>query len=380
MPTAGPTEYIDKKTGELRRLQSPRDYLLTEALPNAAQTGLLGIKSIIAYSIFGPVGLAVAAAGYVFARHGVLSGATRSHDQKYDSPFKADAFSTRYDLTQATDRQRFAKNYGHLQPKLMVDVLHMTKTLGMNQIPIIEVYDPVDFGSGKIEKELVNRYAGVATTSRPDGKNPVLMIGAGALQSTTPDEMRTILAHEMTHAKLNHLRQQYLHVARRVANSMLNTLLIAGAILGPLPLLPTLGFVFVTDIAQKAIENIRSRRREHLCDQGAALITGQTKEFASGLNKVSRALIHANSFLANRKRLQHGQPSLPMQEPGPLRKFILATHPDNKSRLARVADFGKKYPDFCARQKSKFAETFNAVARHEKKKPPQYAQAPQRRL
>lgn len=369
MSAALPQKYIDKKTGVLRRLQSPRDYFLTETLPDIAHLGILGLKTAVAYSFFGPLALAIPAASYVMTRQSMLYSGTKEHDKHFSSPVKSDGVSQRFHLSNAEDRARFTRSYGRHQPKLMMDVLHMTRSLGMKELPMIEVIDPVDFGRGKAEKKLVNMYAGVATISRPDGKKPVLVIGAGAMQSVQPDEMRTIIAHEMTHAKLNHTRQNYLHIARRAANGALNLMLLATAVLGPLPLLPVIGFAVVTNIAQHTIENVRSRRREHLCDQGAALITGQTKEFISGLDKISRALAYANTALINRERLRKGQPPASPQEPGSVTKFFLATHPDKKSRFKRVAAFGQKFPDFCAQQKSGFAQAF-AQAAAKKKTPP----------
>jgi|GEM_PF-4544297 len=380
MPTAGPSGYIDKKTGELRRLQTLRDYLLTEALPAAAHMGLLGLKSAIVYTVFGPGGLIVPAAGYLLTRQNVLAGATRSHEAKYNSPFKSDALSVRFDLTQEKDRQEYMRRYGGLQPNLLTDVLHIAKTIGLNELPTVEIIDPARFDVAKNELELRNLHAGIAMTCRPDGKRPVLMFGAGAMENIAPDEMRGIVAHEMTHAKLNHPRQKYLHTARMAGNTILNVFLFGATLLGALPLLPTLGFIVVTGLAQQAVESIRSRRREHLCDQGAALITGHTKEFTSGLNKVSKSLSYLRTFMINRERLKKGLPSMEPAETGKLLKFIFATHPDDAPRLKRVADFGKKYPDFCTLQKSKFAATFNAVATYEKKKPPQPARAPQRLL
>lgn len=379
MPVAGPNQYIDKKTGELRRLQSFRDYILTEALPTAAHIGLLGLKGVVVYSVFGPLGLLAPAAGYLVTRQRTLSSATRSHNENYDSPIKEDALSRWFDLNDAQDRQAFTDHYGLMQPNLMIDVLHMTKTLGMEELPIIEIIDPANFDVKKGELDLRNLHASLAMTCRPDGKRPVLIIGAGAMESMKPDEMRCVVAHEMTHAKLNHTRQKYLHTARRVASRIFNVLLVGGIIFGALPILPTLGFIAVTNLAQHTVENIRSRRHEHLCDQGAALITGQTKEFTSAMNKISRALAHLNTSMANRKRVAKGLPEVPLPEPGKLLTFIFATHPDDDVRLKRIADFGQKYPDFCAQQKSKFAETFNKVAAA-KKKPPQAIQAPQRRF
>lgn len=380
MTVIGPSEYIDKKTGELRRLQSFRDYALTEALPTAAHAGLHIIKGAALYAVAGPLALLPPIATYLISRRNILAAATRSHDLYYNDPYKADDYSLRFDLTKAQDRQEFARRYGHIQPKLMIDVLHMTKTLGMEDLPMIEVVDPKSFDVGKEERERRNRYAGVAVTSRPDGKKPVLVIGAGAMQSISPDEMRGIIGHEMTHAKLKHIKQRYLNLARKPLNSIFNWMLVGAAVFGGLPLIPTLGFILVSKVAHHAIDNIRSRRREHLCDQGAALITGHTTDFITGMRKISNALSHINAYLTKRDLAKKGIHVTAMPAPGKITKFILATHPDDLPRLQRAANFGKKYPAYCAQQRSKFAQTFNAVAAHEKKKPPQPVKAPQRRL
>lgn len=379
MSASGPAKYIDKKTGALRRLQTPRDYFLTETLPNIGHMGVLGLKTAVAYTFFGPLALAIPAASYFMTRQATLYAGTKVHDKNFSNPAKFDGVSHRFHLTNAEDRARFAKSYGRSQPKLLMDILHMTRSLGMKELPMIEVVDPVNFGTGKTEKNLVNMYAGVATISRPDGKRPVLVIGAGAMNTVQPDEMRTIIAHEMTHAKLNHTRQKYLQTARRAANVMLNVMLLATAVLSPLPFLPLMTLAVAGNLAQHTIENIRSRRREHLCDQGAALITGQTKEFVSGLGKISRALVYANTALINRDRLRKGKTPIQPQEPGAVTKFILATHPDKKSRFERVAAFGQKFPDFCTQQKSKFAQAFAQVAA-KKKTPPARVSAPRRIL
>ena len=380
MTVVGPSEYIDKKTGELRRLQSFRDYLLTEALPTAAHAGLHVVKGAVLYAALGPLGLVAPAATYLIARQSILTGATRSHDMRYNDPYKADDYALRFDLTKEQDRQEFTRRYGSQQPRMMIDILHMTKTLGMKELPMIEIMDPVHFDIGKGERELRNLHGGLAVTSRPDGKKPVLIVGAGAMQTIAPDEMRGILAHEMTHAKLKHLRQKYLNAARKPANRIFNLLLVGAAVFGGLPLLPTLGLIAVSQVAHTTIDNIRSRRREHLCDQGAALITGHTRDFISGMRKISKALSHINSYITKRELAKKGVHVTTLREPGTVAKFILASHPDDAPRLQRAADFGKKYPDFCAAQRSKFAQTFNAVAAHEKKKPPQPVRAPQRRL
>lgn len=380
MTVVGPSEYIDKKTGELRRLQSFRDYMLTEIAPSAAHAGLQIIKGAVLYAAMGPLGIIAPAAGYWIARQNILTGATQAHERIYSNPQKADNYSLRFDLTQSADRQEFARRYGHLQPKLMIDVLHMTKTLGMKELPMIEVMDPAHFDVGKDERDLRNLYTSAAVTSRPDGKKPVLLIGAGAMATVAPDEMRGIIAHEMTHAKLKHLRQKYLNTARKPANMIFNALLVGAAVFGGLPLIPTLGLIAVSQVAHHTIDNIRSRRREHLCDQGAALITGHTREFISGMRKISNALQHINAYITKRDLARKGIHVTTLREPGRLAKFIFATHPDDAPRLQRAADFGRKYPEFCAQQRHKFADTFNKVAAYEKKKPPQPVRAPQRRL
>lgn len=379
MSASGPAKYIDKKTGALRRLQSPRDSFLTETLPNIGHMAVLGIKAAAAYTFYGPLALAVPAAGYFLIRQSALYGGAKSHDRGFANPHKSDAVSHRFHLSDAQDRKRFAESYGRMQPKLMRDVLCMAHSLEMTELPMIEVIDPIDFGNGKKEKNLTNMYAGVSTVSRPDGKKPILLIGAGAMKITEPDEMRSIIAHEMTHAKLNHTRQKYLQLARKTTNIILNVMLVATAVMGPLPFLPVVALAVAGNVAQHTIENIRSRRREHLCDQGAALITGQTKEFISGLSKISRALVYANVTLINRDRQRKGQSPIEPAEPGAIKRFLLASHPDTKSRFKRVSAFGQKFPDFCARQKSKFAQDFARVSA-KKKTPPAHVSAPRRIL
>src|SRR5436305_1261275 len=86
-------------------------------------------------------------------------------------------------------------------------------------------------------------YGLLAAKIRPNGKDPVVIMGRGALGELNPEEMRAVIGHEFTHVKLGHMRETANWLGRFSMSSAVNVGLFAAGLLGGLPMLPVLAIV-----------------------------------------------------------------------------------------------------------------------------------------
>ena len=238
----------------------------------------------------------------------------------------------------------------------------MAKLAQLEQVPKVLVIDQFFKKSGPSKLGgLVSDYM-AGTTSRPTGKDPVIMLGKGALQELDAGELRAVMAHEMTHLNLKHPARGVRWLGRMPLNALLNAGLIGAALLGPLPFMPVLGIVLASNVIGTALKSLKSRQQEDLCDRGAALMTGGTGSLTTALKKIKESMLKMKRIETEYTyRAQGLEP--PVEKPaGAWQRFVMATHPGNEHRAQKLAGFEKKYPEWCAQQRGLFSAAFNDAA------------------
>lgn len=374
-----PKAFVNEKTGEVKKLETLWDKATGDWIPEAGHYAMIAAKVAVLAPVAG--GLAVtagaAAAVYLGSRWGMNKLFNFVHDKVLLENKKGD-FSE-YDLTKPADKMAFEQRFGEKHPQFADDYLTMAKAAKLPQVPKLLVIEEFFKKQGKSKYgTIVSDYmAGV--TTRPSGKDPVVMLGKGALADLDGKEMRAVMAHEFTHAKLGHPKDSAQWLTRLPVNSVLNMALLGFAILGPLPVLPVLGFVLATNVVGKALKSVKSRHHEELCDRGAAILTGGTKDLTTALDKIKSQMVKYKILErkdAARKAFLRGDAKTPdlkeekLPEPSKLNRFINATHPTNERRAQLLDAFEKKHGAYCEKKRSDFAAGFNEAAARVKALPP----------
>ncbi|TAL39621.1 MAG: hypothetical protein EPN97_02030 [Alphaproteobacteria bacterium] len=363
-----PSTFVDEKTGDIQKFRTLRDKV-EDSLPDVAHYGLLAAKiSLLAPFVGGALVAAPAAAALWW---GTRVAMKKSMDAVHDSQIKhhRQGEFSEYDLTQENDRKAFDARFGRLQPQFAEDYLKMAKLAHLEQVPKLLVIEPYFREQGR------SKFAGMisdfmaAATSRPNGKDPFVMLGRGAMKELSPDEMRAVIGHEFTHVKLGHMKETANWLGRLSMSGVINAGLVGAALLGGLPILPVLGLIAVTNVVGTCLKSMQSRKHEELCDRGAALLTGGTKDLSSALGKIRGAMLKIRQMEVDEQFRARDMEPPKVREVGGVARFINATHPSNEQREKLLSDFEKTYPEYCKKQRSLFA-AFNKAAKPKPPAPP----------
>ncbi len=363
-----PSTFVDEKTGDIKKFQTVMDRV-QDRLPDAAHYGLLAAKVSLLAPFVG--GLLIAAPAATALWWGTRVTMKKGMDAMHDSllnKHRQGEFSE-YDLTKPEDRAAFDTRFGMLHPQFADDYLKMAKLARLEQVPKLMIIEPYFREQGRSRWSSMISDFMAAATSRPSGKDPVVMLGRGALSELSQEEMRAVIGHEFTHIKLGHMKETANWLGRSSMNGAINVGLVAAGLLGALPVLPVLGLIAVTSIVSTCLQSMQSRKHEELCDRGAALLTGGTKDLSSALGKIRGAMLHIRQMEVDEQFRARGMEPPKVQEvKGGIKQFINATHPTNERREKLLNDFEKKHPDYCQKQRSLFI-IFNRVAQPKLPKP-----------
>ncbi|MEZ0226521.1 MAG: M48 family metallopeptidase [Alphaproteobacteria bacterium] len=363
-----PATFVDEKTGDIRKFRTTWDKV-EDSLPDVAHYGLLAAKISLLAPLIG--GALVAAPAAVALWWGTRTAMKKSMDSVHDGllqQHRQGEFSE-YDLTKEEDRKAFDARFGDLQPQFADDYLKMAKLAHLEQVPKLMVIEPYFREQGR------SRFAGMisdfmaAATSRPNGKDPVVLLGRGAMKELTPEEMRAVVGHELTHVKLKHMTETANWLGRLSMSGVINAGLLGAALLGGLPILPVLGLIAVTNVIGTCLKSMQSRKHEKLCDRGAAILTGGTKDLSSALGKIRSAMIKIKQMEVDEEFRARGMDPPKVREVGGMTRFINATHPPNEQREKLLNNFENTYPEFCKKQRGLFAAAFNKAAKPKTQKP-----------
>lgn len=364
-----PSTFVDEKTGDIRKFRTLRDKV-EDSLPDVAHYGLLAAKISLLAPFVGGVLVAAPAAAALW--WGTRVAMKKSMDAVHDGLMKQHRQGefSEYDLTKPEDRQAFDERFGRLQPQFADDYLKMAKLARLEQVPKLIVIEPYFREQGR------SRFAGMisdfmaAATSRPNGKDPVVLMGRGAMKELSPEEMRAVVGHEFTHVKLKHMTETANWLGRLSMSGVINAGLLVAGLLGGLPILPVLGLIAVTNVVGTCLKSMQSRKHEELCDRGAALLTGGTKDLSSALGKIRNAMLKIKQMEIDEEFRARGMDPPKVREAGGFQRFINATHPSNEQREKQLSDFEKTYPEYCKKQRGLFTAAFNKAAKPPPPKPP----------
>ncbi len=197
--------------------------------------------------------------------------------------------------------------------------LSLRASLPMPQIAIIPEINPNAFATGR----------------NPD--NSVVAVTDGLLRTLDSDELKGVLAHEMAHIKNRDMLVMSLAATLASAISFIAHLAFFRAIFGgrddggnAIALI----FIAVTaPIAAMLIQLAISRSREYSADAEGARITGDPKNLAKALKKIST--------IGKRNPMKQGNPSYsPLFISNPLKKRVFSslfsTHPPMEERIRRL--------------------------------------------
>ena len=367
-----PSHYVDPATGDVKQLGTIWDRLESDGLPKLADYALLGGKIALvasAAAVLSPV-LAAGAVALPLVVWGAEKVYYRSlFNEVYDASLdETKSGGEQYNMTTPQGQMKFARHFGDTQPTFGEDYLRMVKMAGLKSVPTIIVREADFDGWGRFGGSQNDYNAGAI--SRADGTNPSIEIGQGVIEQMTPGELRAIIGHEITHLALGHTHDRMSWKARKLPGMIMTGMLAAAALFGAVPLLPAVALVGASFVASTCLESINSRRREELCDRGAALLTGGTEDLANGLKKlkaISRKMLEQDIAAANTFSIILGRrpKRIKVQEESKIHRFMHATHPETSRRATLLEKFEEKYHAFCEKQRSLFRDAFNSRARRQ---------------
>lgn len=327
----------------------PLETFFGETVPTVLQYGILATKVAFVAPFVG--GLALAATGGAFVLHAGTRGIKKVVSMFIDEVSK-DKNET-FDPENRHDMVRLQRIMGPAHQHFVDDLRQCADIAGLQQLP--KVYFK------KADKNTPQQEHMVGVMSKSDGSDPIILMGEGAPKTLSREEMRGVIAHEITHLKERHTQKINLRLGRGLLNAVTNLAILGVAAFGPLPFIPVLAGVIASNLVFRTLGSIRSRHHERLCDRGAAAITGETTALGTALDKIREKMLHAlelkNKFAAAAKKTT----PKPLKKPGPVARFITAQHPTNKTRKRLLDKFAKKYADFCADRRKLFT-AFNTAA------------------
>lgn len=368
-----PSTFVDKDTGRIKKFQTALEKLSGEIVPSLGHVALIGAKAVLlAPFVGGLVVMAPVAVGVTYIGKKIFSGlVNKMHEKFFLKGFEVDDFK-RLDPSSFSDVEKWKEIAKGKHPHFMEECKKLAEIAGLKETPKILVIDQF------FKKSAKSKFAGMVsdymagTTSRPDGGRPIILLGKGAIEELTPEEMRAVMAHEFTHLALEHPKKNISWFSRMPLNTMLNAGLLVAAVYSALPVLPILGFIIATNIAGRALKSIESRHKEEMADRGAALITGGTGDLGTALEKIRAAMMKYRKLeIVEEFKAVGKQPPDPKHPYFRLKNawktFVDGTHPPNEKRSALLEDFGRKHSSYCDMRKAEFKAAFNGAAAYPQK-------------
>jgi Zn-dependent protease with chaperone function len=358
-----PTAFVDRDSGAVTKFRTLRDRIEDDVLPNAAHIGLLAAKVALLAPFVG--GLAVAAPVTAALWWGTRKLTQRDLNRRHDKLMAAHRKGefSEYDLAKPEDRAAFDARFGARHPGLADDYVRMSELAQIKAPPKLLVVEPYFHKQGRSRFDSMISDFMAAAASRPDGKDPVVMLGRGALHDLTRDEMRAVIGHEFTHIRLGHMKETANWLGRFSLNSVINAALIGAVFTVGLPFAPVLGLIALTGAVGVGLKSIQSRRHEELCDRGAALLTGGGKDLTTALDKIKTVMLKIRQMEVDAKFQALGLDAPQVKEAKGITQFINATHPTNEKREKLLQAFDKKYPGYSDGRRSLFADAFGVAAK-----------------
>lgn len=362
-----PSTFVDKDTKQIKTFQTFTEKLAGEGIPDLGHLAVTGAKVVLLAPFVG--GLLVAApvaAGAVYLTKKGLSGLVNMmHTELFDK--KGDDSFIHLDLTTEAARQQWGGIAGDSHKNFPAEYEKLVSMAGLKETPKILIIDQF------FKKSAKSKFAGMisdymaATTSRPDGGKPVVMLGKGALAELTPEELRCVVAHELTHLALSHPAKNVGWMAQMPLNGVLNMALLGVAVFGALPVLPVVGAVIGLNLLDRTLKSLKSRHKEEMADRGAALLTGGTKALGTSLEKIKGAMMKYRKLeIEEEFRAIGKQPPDPKHPYFRLKNWwktmVDGTHPPNEKRSRLLDNFDRKHRTFCEDRRGEFAVLFNAAA------------------
>lgn len=358
---AAPRGLVDRKSGNLKKFETVFDRLRGEYPPLAAHYSVLAFKAALLAPFIGgmavaaPLALGVTVAGVV---------AIGAFMEKLHTKILVEGDYPgyrRFDLTKPEDAALFNHHFAAKNPSFVADYLRLVEMAGVAAAPRVLIKTQENASGPRIFGKRAPDYTvGIATS--PSGKNPVMILGRSAFDELTPAEMRAVVGHELTHAKLGHMQKAMRWRGVAPLNSLLNLGLLGAAVFGPLAVVPTLALVLTTNVIGHCLNLMQARHHERLCDRGAALLTGGTADLKSALDKIQKGMQRDIEQRRAARALKRGKKPQAYRQPGALRRFFTARHPSVPERHVLLEAFGTKYAAFCEGRRNLFTGAFNATA------------------
>lgn len=377
-----PSTFVDKETREIKKFQTWGEKLAGEGIPDLGHLAITGAKVVLLAPFVGGLLVAapVAAAAVYLSKKGLSGLVNMMHEEIFDK--KQDDSFIHLDLTTDRARREWRNLAGEQHRNFPEEYEKLVKMAGLKETPKILVIDQFFKKSAKTKfSGMISDYM-AATTSRPDGKKPVVMLGKGAMAELTAEELRAVVAHELSHLALSHPAKNVGWIAQMPLNAVLNLSLLGVAVFGGLPVLPVVGLVAGLNLLDRALKSMKSRHKEEMADRGAALLTGSTQALGTSLEKIKAAMMKYRNLEIEEEYRAIGK--LPPDPKHPYfrmknkwRMMVDGTHPPNEKRSELLEKFGKKHESFCEDRRGEFAALFNAAAaKPDTAQPPANANVP----
>ncbi|MER3432212.1 MAG: protease HtpX [Leptolyngbya sp. ERB_1_1] len=179
-----------------------------------------------------------------------------------------------------------------------------------------------------------------------DPNHAAVAVTQGIIELLTPDELETVLAHELTHVKNRDTLTQAVAGTIAGAITFLGRILTFGALYGPVyrdtrrgsnPI-GLLFLIVLAPLSAALIQFAISRTREFAADQGSAELTGNPLALASALEKLEEI---------GHQIPMHGNPAMsPLLIVNPLSteglQSLFRTHPSTEERIRRLAELAQQ--------------------------------------
>jgi Zn-dependent protease with chaperone function len=308
----------------------------------------------------------VAAAAVYLSKKGLAGLVNVVHTEMFEK--KENNNFIHLDLKTGHGRVRWHGIVGDRHKSFPEEYEKLIKMAGLKEMPRILIIDQIFKRNAKSRLSgMISDYM-AATTSRPDGGKPVVMLGKGAIAELTPEELRGVVAHELTHLALAHPAKNVGWMAQMPLNGVLNAALLGVAVFGPLPVLPIVGAIVGLNLLDRTLKSLKSRHKEEMADRGAALLTGGTKALGTALEKIKQAMTKYRKIeIEEEFRALGKQPPDPKHPYFRLKNWwrmtVDGTHPPNEKRSMLLEKFEERHKTFCQRRQGEFTALFNAAAK-----------------
>lgn len=314
-------KYIDTRTGRLKYVEDGSEKL-ESAIIKGAHFSILAAK----YALAMPAALAAGMFGIGYVSYSALAKA--SIQSKMDKFL--DGKERIYDLGIVNDRDTLYRRYPDMAQVLVRDFPVMSDMAGLKKLPHIVIS--------------AEQPTGIAVNIK--NKNPVLIISQDDLADMDANELRVVIAHELTHCREKHILNMASLRGKKMLDWTANAALFAMAVTGHVPLLAAGVLAVGGSLACKLLSSASTRQNERIADKGALLLTGDATALASATND--------GGYYASLSPLKH----------------FFMDHPSGTLRAQAAHSFKRENPELCQLQSDRFKRSFNKAA-----KPPQQSLA-----